>query len=196
MEKENYSFEENISQDAKRYLENVRDGCILLSSDALEDPNFKTTIVLMCVYNKEGAFGLIVNRPSYMPIGEVFDIAEEYRNEKRCFYIGGPVQQESLHVIQLKQEGAKNAHQVAPLVFLGGEWNFIEEILQEYPATTRLFLGYSGWGPGQLETEIAEGAWEVYTVDTFDFLTKWEKPLYHDLYSIREHLQKLEETKK
>jgi putative transcriptional regulator len=191
MGKENIRFEGEISEEAKRSIKCLRDGCILLSTDALEDPNFKTTIVLLCIYNKEGVIGLVLNRPSSMPIGEVFDVGELFRFDKRSFYIGGPVQQDALHIIQLADTGAQNAYLVAPKVHLGGEWTSVEDILNESVATTRLFLGYSGWSCGQLEAEIREGAWEAYTIDTFSFIRDWEKPLFSDYASIRNHLQAL-----
>lgn len=184
---------QNKSNDdtTKEYLDRLRDGCILLSREGLQDPNFKVTIVLLCIYNKEGAFGLVCNRPSHMPITEVFNVDNDMKFERRRIYIGGPVDQESLHIIQITDSAAQHAYKIADRVFLGGEWESIEAILTEDPQTTRLFLGYSGWAPKQLEHEITEGAWEVYAVDVEKFLTQWEKPLFQDIEKIRNYLMEL-----
>lgn len=173
------------------HMSRLKDGCILLSHEDLLDPNFKITVVLICIYNKQGAFGFVCNRPSHMPLSEVFNVDTVLKTAKRSIYIGGPVQQETLHIVQLTPSAAEHAYKIAPNVFLGGEWDSLESILAEDPAATRLFLGYSGWAPGQLETEITEGAWEVYNVNLEKFLTQWEEPLFNDVDRIRNYLREM-----
>ncbi len=181
----------DYTSDAERYINDLKDGCILLSHEDLEDPNFKVTVVLLCVYNNEGAFGLVCNRPSHMPLTEVFDLDPVVLKNipKRNMYIGGPVQQENLVIVQIADSAPEHAYNIAPRVFLGGEWGSIEDILSSDCATTRLFLGYSGWAPGQLEMEILEGAWEVYHVNVAQFLLNWQEPLFNDIHKIREYLK-------
>lgn len=181
------------AEDEDAILQNIqrlKDGCVLLSNENLLDPNFQLTVVLICVYNNEGAFGLVCNRPSHMPLSEVFSSTESFiLSQKRKIYIGGPVQQESLHILQIADNAAENAYKIYPRVYLGGEWESLEAILHEDPATTRLFLGYSGWGEGQLEAEVAEGAWDVYTVNCEKFLLQWEEPIFYDIGKIRRYLK-------
>lgn len=174
--------------DPRTHVAALGDGCVLLSREELLDPNFQTTIVLMCVYNNDGALGLVCNRPSHMPLSEVFGIDEALKGGKRGIYIGGPVEQEALHVVQITGSPAQHAHEIAPRVYLGGHWESISDILNTDPSTTRLFLGYSGWAPGQLEAEVAEGAWEVYNVDVKRFLTEWQEPLHGTVAEIRGYL--------
>ncbi|MBN1980467.1 MAG: YqgE/AlgH family protein [Chitinivibrionales bacterium] len=183
----------NSEKSVETYMSRLKDGCILLSHESLEDPNFRMTVVLLCVFNNDGAFGLICNRPSHMPLSEVFTIDTAFLDANRPIYIGGPVDQESLHIIQLVESGVKHSYRVAPGVFLGGEWDSVESILTEDISTTRLFLGYSGWGTDQLEREVEEGVWEVYSVNTFKFLKEWEEPLFNDLDGIRLYLQAVSE---
>jgi len=172
-------------------INRLKDGCILLSHEDLMDPNFRITVVLICIHNKDGAFGLVCNRPSHMPLSEVFNVDTALKGMRRNIYIGGPVQQDTLHIIQLTETAAEHAYNIAPNVFLGGEWESLESILTEDSLNTRLFLGYSGWSAGQLEAEIAEGAWEVYNVDLEKFLRQWKEPMFRDVKKIREHLKKL-----
>ena len=126
-----------------------------------------------------------------MPLSEVFDVDTVLKAERRSIYIGGPVQQETLHIIQITDSAAEHAYKIAPRVYLGGEWETLESILAEDLSTTRLFLGYSGWSPGQLEAEITEDAWEVYTIDLERFLVEWKEPLYRDVDKMREYLRDL-----
>jgi putative transcriptional regulator len=179
---------QNYEDTINKYIGRLKDGCILLSNENLNDPNFKVTVVLICVYNNEGAFGLVCNRPSHMPLSEIFDRELIQKAKKRSIYIGGPVQQDNLVIIQITDSAAEHAYKVAPRVYLGGEWESVGDILSEETATTRLFLGYSGWAPGQLEMEVVEGAWEVYHVDVEKFLLNWEEPLYNDIGKIRQYL--------
>lgn len=173
------------------HLGRLKDGCILLSNENLLDPNFRITIVLICIFNKEGAFGLVCNRPSHMPLCEVFDVDTVFKTEKRGIYIGGPVQQETLHIIQITDSAVESAYKICPRVYLGGEWDTLESILATDSSTTRLFLGYSGWSPSQLEAEIIEGAWEVYNVNLEKFLKEWKEPLFNEVDKMREYLREL-----
>lgn len=184
-------MDKDYSQDNSKHLKKLNDGVLLLSTESLKDPNFEVTVILICIYNEEGAFGLVLNRPSHMPLNEVFNSVGDYANTKRAIYIGGPVEPEGLHLIQLSKDGVKGSYQIQDDVHLGGEWDSIEEILDTDPESTRLFLGYSGWSAGQLEDEIEDGAWEVYNVNLKEFLKNWSEPLFHDLKNIRKHIQDL-----
>lgn len=186
-----HRVDEGYSKENSEYLKRLSDGALLLSTESLKDPNFEVTVVLVCIYNDEGAFGLVLNRPSHMPLNEVFNSVGDFANERRAIYIGGPVEPEGLHLIQLTEEGAPGSYSIQKDVYLGGEWESIEEILNTDAETTRLFLGYSGWSAGQLEDEIEDGAWEVYNVDLYKFLENWSEPLFHDVESIRKHIKDL-----
>ncbi len=183
--------EEHLSDSAREQIRKLGDGCLLLAHEGLEDPNFKTTVVLICVHNADGAFGLVLNRPSHMPLSEVFDVDVVQKLEKRKIYIGGPVQQEALQIIQITDSPADNTYQVTPRIHLGGEWHALADILAADPTVTRLFLGYSGWGPGQLEAEIAVGAWEVYSVDVEKLLMGSEEKLMGEVDDIRTYIAAL-----
>ncbi|MBD3322779.1 MAG: hypothetical protein GF350_16890, partial [Chitinivibrionales bacterium] len=71
-------FDENIKQRLKR----LKNGCILLSEERLQDPNFESTVVLICMHNDDGAFGFVLNRPSHMPLSEVFSVDTPLQHQK------------------------------------------------------------------------------------------------------------------
>lgn len=182
---------EQFDEAAREELEKLRSGCVLLSKRGLEDPNFKSTVVLICVHNEDGAFGLVLNRPSHMPLSEVFDIQGPLKNTRRKIYIGGPVQQNTLHLLQLTDTPSEQAVQVAGGVHLGGEFGSIEEVLSADEKTVRLFLGYSGWGSGQLEAEILHEAWEVYNLNVKRLMSSTDESLMRPIEEIRRHLAAL-----
>jgi putative transcriptional regulator len=171
-------------------LARLKPGCILVATDVLRDPNFDTTMILVCACGKDGAYGLVLNRPSHMPISEMFDGFSGV-DAHRKIYVGGPVQQESLQIVQVTSSPVAEAHEIAPGVHMGGQWDDLPAILGSDDASLRLFLGYSGWAPNQLEQEIMGGAWEVYNVNLTSLLTGPEDSWFASADSIAKYLQSL-----
>jgi putative transcriptional regulator len=152
---------------AREHVARLKPGVVLLARD-MSDPNFNATAVLVCQHGTEGSYGLVLNRPSHMPLSEVFDKPPAWAGDaarKQRIYIGGPVQPEELQILQVTDEPVPGSFLVAPEVYLGGYWGDLKDILDLDPKTIRLFLGYSGWGADQLAKEVQMQAWEVWDVD-------------------------------
>ncbi len=147
-------------------------GCFLVSEIALGDPNFRNTVVLMITHDDKGAFGLVVNRPSPFTLGDVIDGLDGTAAASIPVFVGGPVQQEVLFVLHSALpsdgpqgepdepiEGVFSEPATRPLVdYLKEDWGSIPE--DERPEV-RVFAGYSGWGPGQVEGELKAETWVV-----------------------------------
>jgi len=116
-----FSVEENLRR--------LSSGAVLLSRDLMLDPNFEATIVLVCAHGPEGAYGLVLNRPSHMPLSEIFDGLSGGLDMKREIYIGGPVAQEELQIIQITDSPAEQAFQLAPQIYAGGKWDDLSEMI-------------------------------------------------------------------
>jgi putative transcriptional regulator len=184
--------EETPNPPSKKRVVRLNNGSVLLARDMLQDPNFIATVVLLCIYNKEGGvYGLVLNRPSHMPLSEIFDGFTDI-SEPREVYIGGPVQQEEIQIIQITDDPMPESHRVGPRVFLGGKWQDIEQMLSLDVDSTRLFLGYSGWAPGQLEAEIKAGAWDVFHPDVEKLLLNPDRIATPDVEMIAEYLATLQ----
>ncbi|NLP03926.1 MAG: YqgE/AlgH family protein [Fibrobacter sp.] len=177
---------------AEERVSRLSQGAVLLARDILQDPNFESSTVLICLHSKEGAYGLVLNRPSYMPLSEIFD-GFKGLDLKREIFIGGPVQQEQLQVVQVTDEPMEGAFAIKPRVYMGGNWESIIQMIETDPSSTHLFLGYSGWGPGQLEEEIRAGAWDVYQVDLGRLLLDSQKLLFSDSGKLASYLEELKE---
>jgi putative transcriptional regulator len=182
---------DELDERSKERLEKLKEGCVLLSQENLQDPNFAATVVLICAHTKDGAYGLVVNRPAHMPLSEVFSAEDIIGDERRTFHMGGPVRQEVMQLLQVTETPRSNSYQIAPKVHLGGDWSSLDDILGADPSTTMLFLGYAGWAPGQLEAEIIQDAWEVFQVDLSRLLMTKEKKLYGAVTEIREFLKSI-----
>jgi putative transcriptional regulator len=147
-------------------------GHFLVSEIALADPNFKRSVVLMILHDENGAFGLVVNHPSPFTLGDlVSDVAGTPAAEIPVF-VGGPVQQEILCVLRAALPGFESADgseepvdgvisepaTKALIEYLVNVWSDMPET--ERPAV-RIYAGYSGWGPGQVEGELRTDSWVV-----------------------------------
>lgn len=157
-------------------------GRLLISEPFLPDPNFERTVVLLCEHNEEGSFGFVVNKPSILKVNEVM---EEMKRLDDIVFVGGPVQQDTLHFLH-RNTSIENAVKIRDDIFWGGDFESVITQLDTSRLTSgsiRFYLGYSGWGPGQLETELEEDSWIVcdFVTDELLFDTDptliWKKAL-------------------
>jgi putative transcriptional regulator len=134
-------------------------GKLLIASPALLDPNFARTVVLITEHNDEGAMGVVLNRPSETEVGEVAPELGAVASSEPVF-IGGPVQPQALVVLaEFNDPSAAAWVVVADVGFVASETDSDE--LEQAIRRGRVYAGYSGWGAGQLEGELAEDAWIV-----------------------------------
>lgn len=147
---------------------------LLLAMPQLVDPNFHRAVVLMVEHNDEGSFGLIVNRPSTMSVSALLGALDmTWRGDNTAVvWTGGPVMPTSGWVLHQPtarvgrgaptlQSGLESDGTVsfAPGIDLSTSPDKLRVIAEQPPQRTRFLLGYAGWGPGQLEREMQEGAW-------------------------------------
>ncbi len=135
-------------------------GKILVSEPYLPDPNFERSIVLLCEHNDEGSIGFILNRLSNTTVDELLD---GIKNFDLPVFIGGPVEQNTLHFVH-RYEALEGASAIGEGIYWGGDFErllFLLETKQVLPNDIKLFLGYSGWSPGQLVEELNTDSWIV-----------------------------------
>jgi len=132
-------------------------GHFLVASPHLDDPNFAHSVVLMIEHDDEGAFGLILNRPTNNPIEEIWEvIADSKCPTDRTINQGGPVPGPPMSV---HGDIAYADQQIVEGVFLTRERESLEQIVKYSAAPFRLIVGFASWGPGQLDDELAMGGW-------------------------------------
>lgn len=136
-------------------------GQLLIAGPRLIDPNFWRTVVLIVDHNDEGAFGMVLNRPSETSVGEAVPELETLVDPDEPLFIGGPVQPSS--VITLAQfndiaEAALPAFGDIGVLGTGGQR--LDELAAQV-VEARAYVGHSGWGPGQLDSELERGDWIV-----------------------------------
>ena len=140
-------------------MEDSLRGKLLIASPALVDPNFARAVVLITEHNDEGAMGVVLNRPSETAVEDVAEELGELVADEPVF-IGGPVQPQALVVLAEFNDPEAAAWIVAADVgFVSAETEYDD--LARAIRRGRVYAGYSGWGAGQLEGELAEDAWIV-----------------------------------
>jgi putative transcriptional regulator len=139
---------------------NPEKGKLLLSEPYLPDPNFERTVILLTEHNEEGSVGFVLNKPSESKVSEVMQELEKFEFP---IFIGGPVQQDTIHFIHRCKELA-DAIEVSAGIYWGGNFDqlvLLIETGQLLATDIKFFLGYSGWSPGQLEEELKLDSWIV-----------------------------------
>jgi putative transcriptional regulator len=135
-------------------------GKLLVASPTLLDPNFARTVVAIANHDDDGALGIVLNRPSETEVAEaVPDLADVVDGEDVVF-VGGPVQPAAIVVLAQFQDPSEAAYLVTRDVGLVADSTGLDR-LGVATARRRIFAGYAGWGPGQLEAELEREDWII-----------------------------------
>lgn len=135
-------------------------GKLLIAEPFLTDPGFARTVVLLCEHGEEGSIGFVINRPS---LNQINDLLPELNHASLPIFEGGPVQNDTLHLIHRMPE-VMGGMEILPGIYWGGSYSDLTRTMENNTLDTdqiRMFIGYSGWEKGQLEEELKEGAWLV-----------------------------------
>ena len=136
-------------------------GCLLLSEPFLQDENFVRSVILLCENNENGAFGLVLNKLSILKVSDLLDDVDFLDLE---VYVGGPVEQNTLHFIYHGEPILQGSVALASDLWWGGDF---DEFVQKFKkglldlSNFRFFIGYSGWSEGQLDEELSSNTWIV-----------------------------------
>lgn len=161
----------------------VRPGSLLVSSPEMLDPNFAETVVLLLDVDDNGAVGVILNRPSAVLVADVLEDWRDTVGEPEVLFQGGPVGTDGALAVGLlavpDQEpvGFREAFGRVGVVDLDTPVELMEGSL----AGLRIFVGYAGWGAGQLQGEIERGDWYVVPSEVVDVFRVDPTDLWRDV---------------
>jgi len=141
---------------------------LIVAHAELPDSNFKDAVVLVMNNIASAPAGLIINRPTRVAVASLFPDVERLAQVDDKVYFGGPVQTETVSFLFRADTPPEEAIQVLDGVYLSTNAELLRKLLdREKPMEgLRIFIGYSGWGPGQLQAEIARGDWTLAPADT------------------------------
>jgi putative transcriptional regulator len=139
-------------------------GRLLVASRDLGDPNFAKTVILLVHYSEgQGAVGLVINKRTDVPVSRVFHDLKEASGRSDPVYIGGPVELNSVLALLKSASKPEGADRVFGDVYLISNKDLLTRTLASSAeaASFHAYIGYAGWGAGQLEHEVELGAWHI-----------------------------------
>jgi putative transcriptional regulator len=139
-------------------MNEVRTGALIVATHDLVDPNFAKAVVLLLDHDEDGTIGVVLNRPSAVPVTDPLPDCRHRMADPAVVFAGGPVGRDTMLVIGTGEVGPSPAWQQVT------DGIGLVDIDQDAPTgleASRVFAGYAGWSPGQLEAEVGAGAWWV-----------------------------------
>jgi len=139
-------------------------GRLLVASRGLSDPNFAKTVILLIQYGESGAVGLAMNRPTKVPISRVLEELKAAKGRSDSVFAGGPVGTEEVFALLGPGAASQEGIRIGENVRLVRTKPALEKAVaaNRDPGSLRIYVGYCGWGTGQLEHEVGLGAWHIF----------------------------------
>ena len=166
----------------------IQNGSLLVASPSLTDPHFRETVVLICHYEVGSVLGVIINRPTELPLSEVFPDIAGLKDISDTLFVGGPVQQNTLLMLFRSKTGSDKTKVVMDGVYWGGDREKLASMVPRADPQDRfrVFAGYAGWTQGQLDMEMAGGFWRMMSADIpnifdRDPATLWEELVHQSI---------------
>lgn len=143
----------------------IKAGTLLVAEPFMLDPNFKRSVVILTAHEEDGSLGFIINRELDVYIDELISDFPDFRTK---VYFGGPVQTDTIHYLHNLGDLIEDSQPVCRGVWWGGNFENLKFLIANGLVTTeniRFYIGYSGWGEGQLENEMEMGSWVLADAD-------------------------------
>ena len=163
--------------------EELAKGKFLVASRRLQDPNFKETVVLLVEYGLNGAMGLVINRPSPVKLVTVFPDIKELKQRKDTIYAGGPVAVNQMLMLIRSSQVPEESKEITQDVYISSSGKVLERLMKSTANDEkfRLFAGYAGWAPNQLDFERTRGDWHVLKADAETVFAQKPLEIWQDL---------------
>jgi putative transcriptional regulator len=142
-------------------------GVFLIARRELPDPNFRRTVVLLLRHGESGTLGVIVNRDTRISLAEAIPQVEGVEGTRHRLAVGGPVSRDRVSFLLRDQEPVDPGEHVIGDVYFGLDRYLLQRLLKagKPPGELKVFAGYSSWGAGQLDRELARGDWHLAVLD-------------------------------
>ena len=143
-------------------------GFFLVASEEIKDPRFKEAVILVTPHHRGEVVGVVVNKPTETAVSTLFPQSDLKDEHARQVYFGGPLSKQSLLFLISSKKQPEASLRIFDNVFLSADSKVLQQVLS-HPrpfAGLRVFSGYAGWKPGQLEAEVEKGFWLLREADT------------------------------
>ncbi len=152
-----------MAPDARTPAYGLARGMFLIASRELADPNFSESVVLLLEYDAQGALGLIVNRPTQVALTDLLPDIDELKERQDVVYVGGPVSKNRIVLLMRSSEHPRGAGRVFADTYVSSSMDTLKHAveLSREGGSFHAYVGYAGWGPGQLDNEVSRGDWHI-----------------------------------
>jgi putative transcriptional regulator len=156
---------------------------LLIAREDMRDPFFRDSVVLVTNPGGSAPMGVIINRPTQIPLARIFPEVERLKRRDDKVFFGGPVKRDEVIVVFRAAAQPPDSIEVLDGVYLGTKRTLALEILARDDAAgnVRAFAGHAGWAPGQLEAEIASGTWHLARADAATVFGRNPDKLWQEL---------------
>ncbi|MBI3802412.1 MAG: YqgE/AlgH family protein [Nitrospirae bacterium] len=157
------SIENRSPPQTARPGKQVEKGVFLIADRRLLDPNFAETVVLITAHGTQGSVGVVINRPTATPLARAFPTVKAFENRSERLFIGGPVQREVMIFLFRTDAPPESSIPIFERVYSAPIIDTLSGLISRGRPNDRfrIYSGYAGWGPGQLEHEIDRGDWRL-----------------------------------
>ncbi|MGD8509381.1 MAG: YqgE/AlgH family protein [Syntrophobacterales bacterium] len=172
----------HVSDKSRPQMELSR-GKFLVASKELRDPHFFETVVLLLEYDRNGAMGLVINRPTTVKLSKVLQDIEGLQKRSDTIYLGGPVAKNQLMLLIRTSSPPEGSRLVFKDIYLSSSQEIIEKMVDnpDTPERFRVYAGYAGWAPGQLDHEVSRGGWHILQADEESVFDKTPSEIWPEL---------------
>jgi putative transcriptional regulator len=146
-------------------MDEILPGTILIADPFLKDPHFLRSVIFLCEHRDEGSFGFVLTRKYDKVVGDLITDLEDCRFP---VYFGGPVQLDTIHFLHTCPGLITSGIEIIDGIYWGGDFEEAVNLIRNDKITQnqiRFFIGYSGWGEGQLQSELKEKSWLITTAN-------------------------------
>jgi putative transcriptional regulator len=171
-----------LALSAAAFAQSQDEAVLLIAHPAFRDLEYRQTVLIAAPVPSGGHVGVILNRPTRRSLGSLFPDHEPSKKVAEPVYYGGPFSRGAL-VALVKADHAPGAGSVLLMknLYLAFRANTIDEVIETTPNEARYFVGYVGWRPGELRTEIDRGLWSVHNADVGTIFRKDTEGLWEEL---------------
>jgi putative transcriptional regulator len=158
-------------------------GRFLVASSKLVYSQFSETVVLLLQYDRLGAIGLVINQPTEMKLAEILPEVEGLQQRSDMVYHGGPVAQGQLMLLIRTASPPEGSHHVLEDIYISSSQEVIRRMVEDPTAEERfrVYAGYAGWAPGQLDLEVSRGGWHILHADPETLFDKSPPEIWPEL---------------
>jgi putative transcriptional regulator len=158
-------------------------GKFLVARKQLRDPNFSETVVLLLEYDRNGALGLVINQPTEVKLSTVFPDIKGLQQRTDTVFIGGPVARRQLLLLIRTDNQPEESRHVFDDIYVSTSRVLLQRMIEKANAREkfRVYAGYAGWAPGQLDREVSRGDWHILQADAETVFDKAPSEIWPEL---------------